>query len=119
MSLCVGFKLIPVSPITAVVQTEACYWLGPLVAPLGHYLRIQYEVNGKGVIHDVAALHCLKFHMPMLLIGGLPVSVRLGETCVIAQKGAHHARTVHPTGIRRREVRGYCHIPKESIEGHL
>ena len=38
------------------------------------------------------------FLVPMLLIGGLSVSVRFeGEGCVIAQKGvhrAHHAHTV-------------------------
>ena len=27
------------------------------------YLRMQYEVNGKAVIHDAAALHRLEFHI--------------------------------------------------------
>ena len=36
--------------------------LGPWQRP-GDHLRIQYEVNGKAVIHGAAALHRLKFHI--------------------------------------------------------
>ena len=38
----------------------------PILGPLqrsSDYLRIQYEVNGKAVIHDAAALHRLEFHI--------------------------------------------------------
>ena len=37
--------------------------LGPSQCP-GDYLRIQYEVNGKVVIHDADAPHRLEFHIP-------------------------------------------------------
>ena len=36
--------------------------LSPLQHP-GDYLRIQYEVSGKAVIHDAVALHRLEFHI--------------------------------------------------------
>ena len=36
--------------------------MGPSQRP-GDYLLIQYEVNGKAVIHDATALHRLKFHI--------------------------------------------------------
>ena len=41
--------------------------LGPSQHP-GDYLRTQYEVNGKAVIHDIAALHRLEFHIRRLIV---------------------------------------------------
>ena len=54
----------PLSYITPAVQISGfLLLLGPPSQHPGDYLRIQYEVNGKAMIDDVAALHFLEFHV--------------------------------------------------------